>query len=119
MTTADTIVVTDTRLDSEAFLLDGVDVSAKPLFSVSEVAKVFFGLSGHWIRWLETTKHAFVLDGADIEFSRTDKGARVYSLADVEKMTHALAQGSHINGAQAANALLIVQTIARIHGYLP
>ena len=116
--TAETVVVTDTRLDSEKFMLDGIDVSADPTFKVSDVAKIFFGRSSHWVRWLEG-KDAFTLDGVEVGTRRTEKGARVYTLADVEKMTHALAQQGKINGAQAANSLHIVQTIARVWGYLP
>jgi hypothetical protein len=85
---------------------------------VSEVAKDFFGRSSHWVRWLET-QNAFVLDDVPLEMSRTAKGARVYTLGDVERMTHALAQQGKINGAQAANALHVVQTVSRIWGYLP
>lgn len=114
---SDTVVVTDTRLDPDSFLLTGIDVSGGPQFTVSEVAKVFFGRSSHWVRWLET-QGAFMLDGQVVGAGRTAKGARVYSLADVEKMTHALAQQGKINGAQAANALHIVQTIGRVWGFL-
>lgn len=113
----DTVVVTDTRLDSERFMLDGIDVSEGPQFTVSEIAKVFFGRSSHWVRWLEGQK-ALMLDGKEVGTGRTAKGARVYDLADVEKITHALAQGRKISGAQAANALLVVQTVARIWGFV-
>lgn len=115
---SDTVVVTDTRLDSEKFMLEGIDVSEGPQFTVSEVAKVFFGRSSHWVRWLEG-QGGFVLDGEVVGTARTAKGARVYDLSDIEKMTHALAQQGKINGAQAANALLIVQTIARVWQFLP
>ena len=115
---SDTVVVTDTRLDSEKFMLEGIDVSAGPTFKVSDIAKIFFGRSSHWVRWLEA-KNALVLDGQEVGTRRTAKGARVYTLADIEKIVHALAQQGKINGAQAANALHVVQTVSRIHGFLP
>lgn len=113
----ETVVVTDARLDPDKLMLDGVDTAKEPHFTVSEVAKVFFARTSHWIRWLES-QQAFILDGENVAERRTDKGARVYTLADVERMTHALAVNGKINGAQAANALHIVQTIARVWGYL-
>jgi hypothetical protein len=155
--TTETLVVTDAALDPDKFMLDGIDTSKNPHFTVSEVAKVFFARSSHWIRWLET-KHAFILDstdpscphgepdpnepgetlswmepvtlhgqiisvcthcsGEDTAARRTEKGARVYTLGDIEKMTHALAGGGHISGAQASNALHLVRTCARIWEYL-
>lgn len=115
----ETVVVTDVRLDADKFMLDGIDVTEAPVFTVSEVAKIFFGRTGYWIRWLETNKpESFLLDGVRVANSRTPKGSRIYTLGDVEQMTHAFAAGGHINGAQAANSLLVVQTIARIHGFL-
>lgn len=111
------IVITDPRLPSDHFILEGLDVSREPVFTVSEVAKVFFGRSPHWVRWRER-KGFFILDGEEVGTHRTDEGARRYTLADVEKMAHALAQKEAINGAQLANALLMVRTCAKVWGYL-
>lgn len=111
------IILTDTRLPTDQFILDGVDVSEEPIFTVSEVAKMFFALSPHWIRWRER-KGDFILDGEDVSGQRNETGARRYTLADIEKMAHALAAKGAINGAQLTNTLLLVQTEARLWGLL-
>lgn len=155
------IVVTDPRLPVDKFILDAVEerelgrLEEAPRFTVSEIAKVFFGKSPHWVRWREK-KGFFILDGSpdcthsegyqgidedtdleitkfrtliidgkcancggiDVTGHRTEVGARSYTLADVEKMAHALAQQGGINGAELGHALLAVQTVARVWGYL-
>jgi hypothetical protein len=117
MTETQHVVLTDSRLPTDRFILDGIDVTREPMFTVSEVAKVFFARSPHWIRWRER-KDYFVLDGERVGGQRTDEGARRYNLADIEKMAHALAEKGAINGAQLTNALLLVQTEARVWGYI-
>lgn len=57
--------------------------------------------------------------GKRVGTRKTQTGSRVYTLTDIEQMVHALAANGSISGAHAANALLLVQTMARIHGYLP
>lgn len=111
------VVASDPRLPHDRFILDGIDVSREPHFTVSEVAKVFFGRSSHWMRWLE--RHGWLeLDGEAVGTKRTEQGARYYTLDDVENIAHALAQKGKINVAQLTNCLLIVQTEARVWGYL-
>jgi hypothetical protein len=117
MSSESQVVVTDSRLPTDKFILEGIDVAREPVFTVSEVAKVFFARSPHWVRWRER-KGFFVLDGEDVSGQRTDDGARRYNLADIEKMAHALASKGAINGAQLTNALLLVQIEARVWGYL-
>lgn len=117
MSEATHIVVSDSRLPTDQFILEGIDVSREPVFTVSEVAKMFFARSPHWIRWLER-KGQFVLDGEDVAGHRSEEGARRYDLADIEKMAHALAEKGSINGAQLTNALLLVQVEAKVWGYL-
>lgn len=117
MSEAQHVVVTDSRLPTDKFILEGIDVAREPVFTVSEVAKVFFARSPHWVRWRER-KGFFTLDGEDVGGQRTDEGARRYNLADIEKMAHALAEKGAINGAQLTNALLLVQTEAKIYGYI-
>lgn len=119
MPIAEIVVLQDSRLDPDRLILEGLDVSEKPRFTVSEVSKIFFGMSPYWIRWLEGhARPAFLFDGKEIVASRTPKGARYYTLADVELMTHALAQTEFINGAQATNALHIVHAMSRVWGYV-
>lgn len=52
--TATLTLLADPALDPNKMLLEGIDTSAGPLYSVSEMAKVFFARSSHWVRWLET-----------------------------------------------------------------
>jgi len=56
--------------------------------------------------------------GHQVGVGKTKSGARIYTLTDIEQMIHALASNGSISGAHATNALLLVQTMARIHGYL-
>lgn len=98
------------------FLFDDLDQAANPHFSVSEVAKIFFARSSHWVRWREDDKvEGFVLDGVVLKTPRTEQGARYYTLPYVERMAHALAQQGAISGAQLANTLTTVEAIAKVH----
>lgn len=116
----DQVTVTDPRLDDKRYLLEGIDVSdpeKAPHFTVSEVARVFFGRTSHWIRWQEGLGN-FSLDGTEVGTDRTPSGARTYTLADVELMAHALATNGAISGRQLNDALLVVSTNARIWGFI-
>lgn len=115
-----------------------------PHFSVQEVSKVFFGNGADWLRWrmrpddkkvkgedgeylrnedgsyvMEKGDYPdgyFVLDGEPMTFKRTKAGSRYFTLADIERMAHALAQGGHIDGAQLTNIVVVVKTVAKIYG---
>lgn len=130
-------------LDDEMFPLDKKGLPS-PHFSVQEVAKFFFGNGPDWMRWRmrpddkkvkgpdgkylrnpdgsfviekgEYPEGYFVLDGKKIEPKRTEAGARYFTLADVERMAHALAQGGHIDGAQLTNIVVLVKTVAKVYG---
>lgn len=99
------------------FLFPELDEAAEPTFSVSEAAKVFFGKSSHWMRWREESGH-FVLDGQPIEVPRTEQGARVYTLPVIERLAHGLAQQGAISGAQLANILMVIESIAKVWGMM-
>lgn len=60
------VAVVDPRVDPARLSLADVDTSTKPgsLYTVGEVARVFFGLSAHWLRWRER-QGLFVLGGGD------------------------------------------------------
>jgi hypothetical protein len=104
----------------------------RPLYSVSEVAKVFFGRSSQWIRYFENQdtayfnglgedgdiKPAFTFDGERIQFSREESGYRSYSLDVIEKMAHALTQNKRISANQLNNALMMIEGQCRIYKYL-
>lgn len=119
------MVVVNSDLRADGFIFEGIDTSVKsddpdkpgPTFTVSEVAKVFFGRSPHWVRWRER-KGFFTLDGEDVSGHRTETGARSYTLGDIEQMAHALAQNGAINGTQLNLALVLLKTSGQVHGYL-
>lgn len=108
------VLAADKRLPTDKFILEGLDVSRQPLFTISEVAKFFFGRTTHWLRWREP----FMLDGKEVGTRRTETHARVYALDDVEKMAHALAEAGDLTGDRFEGCLLAVEAVAKVWGYL-
>lgn len=94
----------------------------KPSYTVAEASKMFFGKTPDWMRWLskKTDKHPdgfFILDGEPIEEHRTEHNFRYYTLADIEKMAHALAFNGVIDGAKCATIISLVKHSLRLYGY--
>lgn len=94
-----------------------------PNFSVNEVAKFFFGLGAHWLRWRYHPSRSdrypdgyVVLDGAPLESKRTPHNIRYYTLPDVERLAHALAQTGAISGEKLVKVVELVRAEARVHG---
>jgi hypothetical protein len=110
-------VVSDSRVNSDHFILDGIDTSTGPEFSVGEVARFFFARSSHWMRWVER-EGKLVLDGQPVAQERSTAGSRKYTLTDVEEAAHALATNGAISGTQLRLALSLVSIQAELHGYL-
>jgi hypothetical protein len=48
-----TTLLADQVIGIDKMMLEGIDTSEGPLFSVSEMATFFFNRSSHWVRWLE------------------------------------------------------------------
>lgn len=111
-------MLADPAIDTNKFMLEGIDTSAGPLYSVSEMAKFFFARSSHWVRWLENNNR-LVLDDEPLVPVRTPSNARKYDLALVEKIAHALASNRSIEVGQLRHALTIVKTQAQMFGYIP
>lgn len=138
------VVVKETsiRQGPNGFIIDDIDVSANPHFTVSEVAKFFFARSPHWVRWRQD-KGYFVLDGKPVGINRKvpkknadgpvlnekgdpefeivaggSEGARIYTLDDVEKMAYALAERQAIDGQKLQQILRLVDAQARLWEYL-
>ena len=109
--------ITDATLDPDRMMLEGVDTSKGPTYSISEVAKFFFARSTHWIRWLEKEKR-MMLDGKPVGTRRNDKDVRIYFLSDVEQIAHGLAQSGSISGTQLRETLQLVRISAEMNGYL-
>lgn len=95
-----------------------------PHYSVQVAAQVFFARSPDWLRWREKPKlpdHPegfFILDGKKIEMKRTKKGARIYTLADIERMAHALAQNEALDGLKLTKIIMTIKWQARLHGVI-
>lgn len=108
----------DSDLDPEHFIMEGVDAPT-PIFTVSEVTKMFFGKSGSWLRSLDKGGK-FVLNGESVGTRRAAKEhgfRREYNLVDIEHVAHALAQGNIIGADQLRKTLHVVRAVARLHGY--
>lgn len=108
-----------------------------PRFTVAETAKVFFGRGPDWLRMrmkpdtkkvkdpktqkvLEVIERrfpqgAFILDQDRMVFRRTPSGAHYFTLADIERMGHALAQSDVLPPEQLLNVLSIVKYVGRQH----
>lgn len=69
--------------------------------------------------WLYVDGVCPLCGGVAVGDRRTDAGSRVYTLADVEKMAHALADHDAIDVNQLKRALTLVTEEATLWGYLP
>lgn len=114
-------------VDADGTVID--EVLPKPIFTVQEVAKFFFGRSADWMRWRispdkpPTNASAdwepkyphgmLVLDGEPLPERRTKANYRYYTLADIERMAHALKQHDAIDGSALANTVSIVKYVAK------
>lgn len=110
-------LLADLHIDTDRMMLEGLDTSEGPLFSVSEMATFFFARSAHWVRWLEG-EGRMVLDGKEVTAIRTKSNARKYDLTLVERIAHGLAANGTIDGQQLRYALLLVKIQAVMHGHL-
>lgn len=105
-----------------------------PRFTVQETAKFFFGRGPDWLRMrmkpdtkkvtdpktkeVQVTvrrfpRGAFVLDGEPMVFRRTEAGAHYFTLADIERMGHALTQNGVLPPEQLLNVLSLVKYVGR------
>lgn len=100
-------------LSDEMFSLDK-DGLPFPNFSVQEVAKNFFGKTPDWLRWRER-KGSFKLNGEDILPRRSEEGNRRYTLADVERMAHALADNGAIDGMDLTIVIMLIKWMGRLY----
>ncbi len=119
------ISITIEGIDPDQLMTAGVDTRANdywPTFSTGELGKVFFGLTAHWVRDREDLGRfgrvvpgdgdylrVYAPDGTEIG-QRTEKGARSYSLADVERIVHALLFAGSLTPELAVDALFIVKS---------
>jgi len=106
------------RAENEEILIFAGIETDEPKFRVSEVAKVFFARSPHWVRWREREGHTDYFDQKINGRSDPNAGARSYTLVDVERMARGLAQHGAIDERQLAGALMILRGLGGIYGYL-
>lgn len=92
----------------------------KPTFSISAVSRVFFAKSSDWIRYMDTREEeGFFLDGLQLTPTRSEAGSRIYTLADAEKMAHALLQNGRIDLMHFAATIQIIKSMAYLYRILP
>jgi len=126
-------------LHDEQFGRDHKDLHVKkdrkgrvaPNYSVQETAKFFFGRSSDWLRWryesdevrdeegnvTRPARHPhgfFVLDGKPLVPKKAPSGYRYYTLPDIERMAHALAQNGVIDGTELSMVIQLVKLTAQI-----
>jgi hypothetical protein len=93
------------------FWTDFQEDGALPIFTINEVAFVFFGRSKLWLlRQVWDGNH--FLDGKLIEIPRSPHGKYLLQLAHVERLAHALFSRGNIDLIKFENSLLIVKAIA-------
>jgi len=102
-----------------------------PNYSPGEVAKFFFGKTAQWLRWRYESdagiskvtgeklpgRHPngfFVLDGIPLQPKVSPQGQRYYTIADIERMAHALAQNGVINGVELSEIIQMLQLTVKI-----
>lgn len=123
--------VTDDRIDPDRMIFEGVDtyrestdvkgkVKVKgPIFTVSEMAKFFFGRTNHWIRWKESSGSMVDGSGKPVGKRRDPKmGNRIYTLGDIEQIAHALAANGSITGTQLRHTLRILKSQGEMYEIL-
>lgn len=120
-------------LDDKDFKIDARSGMHVPNFAVQEVAKCFFGREADWLRWRMRPDKArvdgkqtypngcFVLNGKPMKFKRkpSEHGgetARYFTLADIERMAHALAQQGIIDGTRLSLIVIQVRACAKTWG---
>lgn len=110
------VVWVDPRIPTDTFMLADKHATQEPSMSASDVGKVFFARSPEWIQKHERER-SIVLDGVPVANRRTERNHRIYSLYDVERMAHALAQNGIIDGQQLHQAMVVVRYMSYIWGY--
>lgn len=91
-----------------------------PAYTVQETAKLFFGKGPDWLRWRYRPANLhprgyFVLDDVILEPKRTRTGNRYYTLADIERMAHALVENEAIDGGKFSIILQLILLQAVLH----
>lgn len=118
-----TIVIGDAAIDPNKWLFPHQFEPTKPgsmvrpTFSVAEVAKFFFARSAAWMR---SSERKATLDDVPLTefFGRGVGERREYTLYDIERVAHGLAQSGLISGERLRLALRLLQLEAQCWRYL-
>ena len=97
------------------------DGKPHPCFSVQETAKTFFARGSWWLRDKYRRSDAWphgplVLNGILLEPKRLETGSRYYTLADIERMAHAMAENRVISGEKLAQVVTMLLIHSVQHG---
>lgn len=84
-------IVSEDWIDPEYFMLLGIDTTEGPRFTVSEVARVFFARSAHWVRWRQQRSY-FVLCG---DLSCPHEEIQLGGLSGTRKVPVTWIEGEH------------------------
>jgi hypothetical protein len=113
-----TIFLGDVEIDVNHFMFDGLPDDEKPFFTKGQVCIVFFAKNGNWLNNLEANGK-LMLDGQLIvPRRRVASNVRVYTLSDVEKIAHGLAQSGYLPGERLRATLQVIRAMARLYQYI-
>ena len=96
-----------------------------PFYRVTEMAKIFFGMSASWLRLKMKPDKThpdtwFTVNGKPMDFRRLDRdkidSARVFWLSDVELMAYSLLAYGAIKEDRLNKILAIVRATADLYG---
>lgn len=119
MTTQDTEFVPIPNTEFESVMFGALPEGEGPAFTVSEVGKIFFARSPHWMRWIEREGWLTDDDGELMVRRREGSTVRTYGLADVERIAYALADKRRIDAPQLLMALRVMRSVGDVWGLLP
>jgi hypothetical protein len=111
------IVVHDAEIDPDRLMLEGVEARTVPaMFNLGEVTRFFFGKSTSWLRNIEK-EGGLIFEGRVMFLRRDEHNVRVASLADIERIAHALCQTHRITPDDLLVTLRLVKAQAQLHRY--
>lgn len=93
-----------------------IDARGRPTFSVGEVAKCFFGMSGSWVR--QQLRIDYEIHGEVFEPLRSPAGDRYFRLYDIERWAHALGDYGVIDGRHLELIIVAVKNTAQLYRFI-
>lgn len=99
-------------------ITDEIKEEDLPTYGVSQVASLFFGLTSHWIRWLDSQGAILYDEDGRVSSSgeRWERGkVRSYTLRDVEVMIDILQKDERISDQSAELARRMIEAIVAIN----